>query len=450
MNVTANDPFPQIAGYEFIRRLGRGGMADVYLCTQLSLSRPVAIKVLTAERTAGEDTVARFEHEARTIARLDHPDIVSIYDVGRTADGRLYYTMPYLARGDLGARDFHDDENAIATVVRALCRALAYAHDLGVVHRDVKPENILFDNLDRPLLADFGIALSTRNLVRVTREGSTIGSSGYASPEQARGLALDGRSDLYSLGVVTFEMLSGDLPLHGVDTLSMALAHVEQPIPRLLGSRQRWQAFIDKAMAKRPADRFQSAQEMEAAIDVVVTAPGARTAADRGSPRPRFGLVGAGIAIATVAAILALIILRPNSAPSSNAQQASAAEPESAIDAATATPTLASTGTATQANDATVPSLPAVETAADTPSAATAFEPGTPLRDGDGPQLVYVPAAHEGSGQGFALARYEVTRAEYAVFASSSGRGASKCREPRQPLSRFKKLSWRNPGFVQK
>ncbi|HEX3122321.1 MAG TPA: serine/threonine-protein kinase, partial [Rhodanobacteraceae bacterium] len=273
MNDAKSDPLPHIAGYDISRRLGRGGMADVYLAVQASLARPVAIKVLAVERTLAEaidgqarppgedfeETVTRFEREARTIARLDHPHIVSIFDVGRTDDGRLYYVMPYLPNGDLSTRDLREDEAAIVSVVRALCRALGYAHTLGVVHRDVKPENVLFDKLDRPLLADFGIALAAHQSARVTREGSTMGSSGYMSPEQARGHAIDGRADLYSLGVVTYEMLSGDLPFHGPDALAVALAHVEQPVPRLRSARRHWQEFIDRAMAKSPAERFQTA-----------------------------------------------------------------------------------------------------------------------------------------------------------------------------------------------
>src|SRR5215831_14069936 len=267
MNETPSDALPHIEGYDITRRLGRGGMADVYLAIQVSLSRPVAIKVLAAERTAGEETVTRFEQEARTIARLDHPNIVSIFDVGRTGDGRLYYVMPYLPNGDLSTRDLRDDDAGVTAILKALTRALGYAHKLGIVHRDVKPENVLFDKLDRPLLADFGIALASSDFARVTREGSTIGSSGYMSPEQARGLPIDGRADLYSLGVVAYEMLSGDLPYHGPDTLSVALAHVEQPIPRLPLRRRRWQPFIDKAMAKSPDERFQTAEQMEAALD---------------------------------------------------------------------------------------------------------------------------------------------------------------------------------------
>ena len=250
---------PEIVGYQITRLLQHGGMADVYLGTQLSLARPVAIKVLAADRSQAEETIARFQHEARTITRLDHPHIVGIYDVGTTADGRIFYTMPYLPRGDLGDRRVNEDGESlrakvdrggklpvpeVVSILRDVTRALTYAHEHGIVHRDVKPGNILFDQRDRPLLADFGIALTTLDMSRVTREGSTIGSGGYMSPEQARGLPLDGRADLYSLGVVAYELLSGDLPFHGPDTLSMALAHVEQPVPRLSAQRARWQAFL--------------------------------------------------------------------------------------------------------------------------------------------------------------------------------------------------------------
>lgn len=258
-----------IPGYRILRRLGRGGMATVYLASQESLSRMVAIKVL-AERLPDEDMVRRFENEARTIARLDHPHIVSIFDVGRTSDGQIYYTMPYLPNGDLAERSVRDDPVRILEIVRALAQALGSAHDLGIVHRDVKPENVLFDALDRPLLADFGIAFSSAGGVpRVTREGATVGSSGYMSPEQARGQAIDGRSDLYSLGVVCYELLTGEVPFRGNDALSVALAHIEKPIPQLPVTRRIWQPFIDRALAKQPDARFQSAEEMLAGLEVV-------------------------------------------------------------------------------------------------------------------------------------------------------------------------------------
>ena len=231
---TAN-PLPEIAGYRVLRRLGQGGMAEVYLAIQLSLQREVAIKLLALENAVSDELAQRFEREARTIARLDHPHIVGIHEVGRSSTGLPYYTMPYLPNGDLGRRRLRGDSRAVLAVLRALVDALAYAHAHGVVHRDVKPDNVLFDKNDRPLLTDFGIALATTidHDHRVTERGRTLGSSGYMSPEQARGSDVDARADLYSLGVVCHELLTGDLPFQGIDALSMAMAHVEDPVPRL-------------------------------------------------------------------------------------------------------------------------------------------------------------------------------------------------------------------------
>ncbi|HVF35078.1 MAG TPA: serine/threonine-protein kinase, partial [Candidatus Saccharimonadia bacterium] len=209
---------PQIPGYRLVRRLGEGGMADVYLATQLSLQRQVAIKVLGYEKSP--ELAERFEREARTIARLDHPNIVGIHEVGRAGDA-LYYTMPFLPNGDLSQRDLRDDPRRVVEVLRSTCEALKYAHAHGVVHRDVKPANILFDKTERVLLADFGIAISRDHESRVTTQDKMIGSTGYMRPEQARRQDLDGRADIYSLGVVCYELLTGELPFHGADALSV-------------------------------------------------------------------------------------------------------------------------------------------------------------------------------------------------------------------------------------
>lgn len=306
-------PF-QIAGYRIVRRLGSGGMATVWLAMQESLSRPVAVKVLAGERAPDEELVRRFENEARVIAQLVHPHIVGIFDVGRTSNGQIYYTMPYLPRGDLASRNLRDDPEGVLAIMRALAEALACAHDHGIVHRDVKPENVLFDALDRPLLTDFGIALGGTRHPRMTREGATVGSSGYMSPEQARGQPLDGRSDLYSLGVVCYELLTGELPFTGPDALAVALAHVEKPVPRLPMTRRLWQPLIDKALAKQPDLRFQSAEEMVAAIDVI--ARRLRAPARRGVSRWWMPLLQRALsiprrtrAIALGAALLALLAL---------------------------------------------------------------------------------------------------------------------------------------------
>jgi formylglycine-generating enzyme required for sulfatase activity len=489
MTESDREALPYIDGYNITRRLGRGGMADVYLAMQISLARPVAIKVLAAERTAGEETTQRFEQEARMIARLDHPNIVSIYDVGLTADGRLYYVMPYLPNGDLSTRSPGDDEQAIVAILRALLHALGHAHQHGVVHRDVKPENVLFDKLDRPLLADFGIALATRHFERVTREGSTMGSSGYMSPEQARGHDLDGRADLYSLGVVAYEMLSGELPYHGPDTLSVALAHVEQPIPRLPPHRRRWQAFIDKAMAKQPDQRFQNAAQMEAALDSIAGQGAGKpdTYATKLLPtvvapdRRRAGSLAVVIAITLLGALMvgyALLQWRrvvipagageadavaPAQTPPAEAGTAAApagspapAAPE-APGAPTPEPTRVSAPAGAEAASAAstdAPAKPADAEPVRKPHLAD-LAAGALLRDRGGPALAFVPqqaAARSGTASGahaFALGRYEVTRREYAAFVAATGRSAAKCREPRSPLSALRKLSWREPGFAQ-
>ncbi|MEO6364944.1 MAG: serine/threonine-protein kinase, partial [Luteimonas sp.] len=212
---------PQIAGYKLLRVIGDGGMSPVYLAEQISLGRQVAIKVMLPEALADEVSRRRFENEARTIARLEHPNIVGIYEVGRTADGLPYYAMPYLARGHVGQRDFTQDQPRVLATLRALLSALDYAHAREVVHRDVKAENVLFDEAERPLLADFGIALRKSTDPRVTAAGMAVGSTAYMAPEQARGDKVDRRVDLYSVGVLAYEMLTGKLPYNARDALSM-------------------------------------------------------------------------------------------------------------------------------------------------------------------------------------------------------------------------------------
>lgn len=261
---------PVIPGYRVVRPLGLGGMATVYLAVQESLDREVAIKVMRPSRQLDEAQTRRFEHEAHIIAKLQHPSIVVIHEVGRTQQGELYYVMPYLAKGDLSVRDYRDDEPGLIALLRALLDALGYAHARGIVHRDVKAENVLFDNADRPQLADFGIALAQREVnSRITGDGLVIGTSAQMSPEQARADIVDGRSDLYSLGVLSYELLTGELPFSSLDPLSLALMHAQDPVPRLPPEKAHWQAFIDCAMAKRPEQRFRNAQAMQRALEPI-------------------------------------------------------------------------------------------------------------------------------------------------------------------------------------
>ena len=267
-NTRSLDPrLPEISGYRLARVVGTGGMSTIYLGEQRSLGREVAIKVMLPEALGDEVSRRRFENEARTVARLDHPNIVGIHDVGRTRDGLPYYSMPYLPRGHLGQRDLRGDEEAVRGILKSLLSALQYAHSRGIVHRDVKAENVLFDDSGRPLLADFGIALRRGYGSRVTTVGLAVGSTAYMPPEQARGEGVDARADLYSVGVLAWEMLVGSLPYNAADALSMAVMHVQDPIPRLPRRLRHWQSFIDSALAKSAGRRFTDAGQMLAALD---------------------------------------------------------------------------------------------------------------------------------------------------------------------------------------
>ncbi len=340
---------PDIPGYQVSRRLGSGGMSFVYLGVQESLNRQVAIKVISPIALKDEISKIRFEREARTIAKLQHPVIVDIYEVGRTELGLLYYVMPYLPRGNLAKRDLREDEPGLIAVLRALLWALEYAHEHGVVHRDVKPENVLFDNVDRPRLTDFGIAVFRSDGRRLTHGGFALGSATHMAPEQARGEKVDGRADLYSIGVLAFELLTGDLPFHAEDSLSLAVRHTVDPIPLLPAAKAHWQTFIDRAMAKTPDARFATAREMMGALDIIELgrqpAPQAATAAAtvRGltarSLRTSPAFLSAGAVVVLLLAILVAYLAWSSQAQSPAASGTVAASPTLPAAPETAPPT---------------------------------------------------------------------------------------------------------------
>lgn len=314
-NRISDNDFPKVNGYRIVKVIGHGGMSTVYLADQISLGRKVALKVMLPEALADEVSRGRFENEAHIIARLQHPNIVGIHEVGRTGDGLPFYAMPYLSHGHLAQRDMRGDQPRVAEILRMLLQALDYAHVRGVVHRDVKAENVLFDDNERPQLADFGIALRRGSNPRLTSTGLAVGSTAYMPPEQAKGATVDRRADIYSLGVLTWEMLTGSLPFNAGDALSMAMLHVQNPVPRLPSVLKHWQGMIDKSMAKKPEDRYASAQDMLEALADLQTRAGKNlgvvevppTTKLDGSPAPR-GLNWKPIAMAaaTVAGVAAL------------------------------------------------------------------------------------------------------------------------------------------------
>jgi serine/threonine-protein kinase PpkA len=256
-----------IPGYRIIKKVGEGGMSVVYLAYQESLKREVALKVMRPIITDEENVVKRFEQEAEIIAKLYHPNIVSIYEVGHIDDDVLYYSMPYLQHGDLTTY-IHDDDEDLKRVLLEICDGLSYAHSQGVIHRDIKPENILFDQFGHAQIADFGIALSSGRR-RFTRENRIVGSIHYLSPEQAQSKEVGARSDIYSLGAILYEMLTGEPVFNEEDDLSLMMAHVEKPVPRLPENLAQWQDVIDGCLAKEPKDRYQDMAALEAAIEAV-------------------------------------------------------------------------------------------------------------------------------------------------------------------------------------
>ncbi|MEW6769830.1 MAG: PASTA domain-containing protein [Bacillota bacterium] len=257
--------------YKIIRELGGGGMAVVYQGEDLVLNRFVTIKVLRDEYARDEDFVRRFRQEARAVASLSHPNIVGVFDVG-CDDGIHYLVMEYVEGQNLKSliREGKITAGTALAITREICDALGHAHERGIVHRDVKPHNILVTATGKAKLADFGIARALGS----TTMGATkvlLGSVQYISPEQARGEPADARSDIYSLGAVLYEMLAGRPPFTGDNPVAVAIKHIQDnppPVDRLNPSvPPALKAVLEKAMAKNPALRYQSVAAMKADLD---------------------------------------------------------------------------------------------------------------------------------------------------------------------------------------
>src|SRR5205809_70478 len=284
--------------YEILEELGRGGMAIVFKARERQLERDVAIKVLPFSLSFDKEFVERFQREARTSAKLEHPNIIPIYRVGKS--GRvIFFVMKFLrgkplssvlaARGTLAPAE-------IRQVLAQVARALAYAHRSGIVHRDIKPDNIMFDEHGLAMVTDFGIAKAATG-GKLTGTGMSIGTPHYMTAEHARAQPLDGRSDLYSLGVVAYQCLAGSVPFDGEDSFAIGYKHIMEEIPTPpLDNLEKRQLFeiVRKMMAKTPAQRFQNADELVQALEAGGTfaAVGLSTAPTRAIP----SLAGARLA----------------------------------------------------------------------------------------------------------------------------------------------------------
>ncbi|MFZ6045636.1 serine/threonine-protein kinase [Pseudomonas sp. CR3202] len=250
-----NDNLLDIPGYLVHGRLGKGGMAEVYLATQESLNRKVAVKVL--DRLDDEAFTSRFIREARMVASLHHPSIVTIHDIDRLPDGRHYLAMEFLSGGDLGRYKGQvlEPQEALP-IVRQIAGALAVVHDKGLVHRDIKPANILFRDDGTAVLTDFGIAKDLALDSDLTQFNVAVGSPAYSSPEQAQCQPLDARSDIYGLGVILLELLTGENPYRGASYAETVLNHVQMDPPVLRRGLADYQHLIDRMLAKDPDERF--------------------------------------------------------------------------------------------------------------------------------------------------------------------------------------------------
>jgi serine/threonine protein kinase len=268
--------------YRLVERLGRGGMAEVYKAFQPSLDRYVAIKILHPFMAEERDFLARFRREARNVAALRHPNIVQVFDFD--VEGDLYYmVMEYLDGPSLKSRleELHQRGKRLPLsdsirIVHDVGLALAYAHARDLVHRDVKPANVILDASGRVILTDFGVAKILTG-TQFTATGTILGTPAYMSPEQGMGQAGDGRSDIYSLGVMLYEMATGRLPFDADTPLAVVMKHVNEPLPlpRTIAPEvpEAIERVVLRAMAKDPADRYATVDEMLKALDGALTGP---------------------------------------------------------------------------------------------------------------------------------------------------------------------------------
>jgi tRNA A-37 threonylcarbamoyl transferase component Bud32 len=324
--------------YRLESKLGSGGMSTVYLARDETLERWVAIKVLHREISDQPDQIERFRREARSVARLSHPNVVSVIDAGQDG-GYPYIVFEYVEGETLKQRierlgRLPLDESAAYAI--EIARGLGTAHLERLIHRDVKPQNVLIDTEGRAKVTDFGIARSLESQKALTATGRVLGTTDYVSPEQAMGRGVDARSDIYSLGIVMYEMLTGDVPFHAETVVGVAMKHVNEALPDVQHGRPEVSAalaaVVDRATAKDPDDRYPDMpamlDDLEGALEVEVARGGGSggevTTVLESVPAPRRRVLTRGriswagviLVIAAGAAALALVALTGDEGPS--------------------------------------------------------------------------------------------------------------------------------------
>lgn len=281
--------------YRIEALLGQGGMSAVYRGVDPNLRRAVAIKLIHPHLASDPEFVRRFEEEAAAVAALRHPNIIQVYDFNHDAD--TYYMVLEFVEGQTLSARLHDLRSAgrrmplreALALMATVSEAVHSAHERGLIHRDLKPANVMIDSTGRPVLMDFGLAKIVGGS-KQTATGAIMGTPAYISPEQVRGDKPDPRTDIYALGIMLFEMVSGQVPFDADSALTLMLKHVNEPPPdiRTLNPDvpENVAQLIEKAIAKNPADRFQTAHALAEALREAVTAPPARLAASTGVSAP--------------------------------------------------------------------------------------------------------------------------------------------------------------------
>ncbi len=318
----------EIAGYRIESEIGRGGMGVVYLATQAFPERKVALKLLSPDLAADPAFRERFVRESNAAASTEHPNIVPVYGAGE-ADGQLYLAMRNIDGTDLRTlleREGPFEPERAARICAEVAEALEAAHERGLVHRDVKPGNVLLDARERAYLSDFGLIRRTRIDTGITKTGQFMGTVDYVAPEQIKGGELDGRADVYSLGCVLYECLVGAPPFRRDSEVATMYAQLEEPVPPPSSKRPGVPRSLDQAVArataKRPDDRFATAGEMaETLRGGAPRSNGASKGRARRRTRSWMGLLAAAL-VAGVAVVLALFVVRDgrtaDTAPSSS------------------------------------------------------------------------------------------------------------------------------------